>query len=407
MNYGLLGRKLSHSYSPLIHNYFGNQSYDLFEVEPDSLGDFLRSNPFQGINVTIPYKKDVIPYCHELSPIAKRLGAVNTIVRTQNRTLYGHNTDYFGFQYMLNKSGLSVADKKVLVLGSGGASVTVKAVLEDHGANVTVISRSGQNNYGNINIHADASVIVNTTPVGMYPHNGTSPIDISIFPALDGILDLIYNPARTKLIMDAEARGLIAMSGLWMLVAQAYEAARLFAVSEISPNQITQIHNQIYKQMQNRILIGMPGSGKSTLGRLLANATGREFVDADMKIEEYANMPIPEIFEKYGEAYFRKIETEVLTNLCKESGLVIATGGGCVTRTDNYPLLHQNGIIYWIQRDVNSLPTDGRPLSQNNSLHRMFQERKPLYEKFSDFTIENNGQISQTLQHILALEDNI
>ena len=407
MRYGLLGRKLGHSYSPQIHKYFGNKDYDLFEIEPESLENFMQASSFKGINVTIPYKKEVIAYCDSISAVAQQLGAVNTIIRKQDNTLWGHNTDYFGFQYMLKKSGLSVKNKKVLVLGSGGASVTVKVVLEDHGAKAIVISRSGADNYSNLDKHLDASVIVNATPVGMYPHNGLSPIDINIFPALEGVLDLIYNPHRTKLILDAQKRGLVTLNGLWMLVAQAYEAAKLFTGQSIDEDKIVRIYDKINKQTQNRIFIGMPGSGKSTLGKLYAEATGRDFVDADTKIEEYAQLSIPEIFSQYGEGRFRQIESDVLKELGKCSGLVIATGGGCVTRPKNYAPLHQNGIIIWVRRNVHDLPTNGRPLSQKADLTKMYKSRKPLYAQFSDWCIDNDGDISQALQQIMKLEERI
>ena len=407
MRYGLLGRKLGHSYSPLIHKYFGNEDYDLFEIEPESLANFMQVSSFKGINVTIPYKKEVIAYCDSISTVAQQLGAVNTIIRKQDNTLWGHNTDYFGFQYMLKKSGLSVKNKKVLVLGSGGASVTVKAVLEDHGAKAIVISRSGTDNYSNLDTHLDAAIIVNATPVGMHPNNGLSPIDINMFPALEGVLDLIYNPHRTKLILDAQKRGLVALNGLWMLVAQAYEAAKLFTDQSIDEDKIISIYDKINKQTQNRIFIGMPGSGKSTLGKLYAEATGRKFVDADTKIEEYAQLSIPEIFSQYGEERFRQIESEVLKELGKCSGLVIATGGGCVTRPENYAPLHQNGIIIWIRRNVHDLPTNGRPLSQKADLTKMYESRKPLYAQFSDWCIDNDSDISQALQQIMKLEERI
>ena len=248
---GLLGRKLGHSYSPAIHADLGDYSYRLFEKEPDELEDFLRNGGFDAINVTIPYKKDVIPFLDELSPTAKKLGAVNTIVRRPDGKLIGHNTDYYGFRSMLEKSALDCRNKKVLVLGSGGASVTICAVLEEAGALVTVISRTGDNNYQNLHLHQDAAVIVNTTPVGMYPNTNVSPLDLSLFPRLEGVLDIIYNPARTKLLLDAEARELVTMNGLWMLVAQAKEAAEWFTGEAIADNAIEAIHASLRRRMEN------------------------------------------------------------------------------------------------------------------------------------------------------------
>lgn len=401
---GLLGKKLGHSYSPQIHSLLGDYSYELYEKSPDELESFLRNGDFSGLNVTIPYKKDVIPYCTELTDRAKQIGAVNTLVRQPDGSLIGHNTDYFGFLSLLHKSGLDVAEKKVLVLGSGGASATVTAVLRELGANPVVISRSGENNYQNLDRHADASVIVNTTPVGMYPDNGSSPIDISQFPNLTGVLDVIYNPARTKLLMDAEQRGLVAENGLWMLVAQAKESAEWFTGRKIPDKAIGTIYRTLSNQMQNIALIGMPGSGKSTVGTLLAQSLGRTFVDADSKIREKAGKTIPEIFAQSGEAGFRAIETEVLRELGKQSGLVIATGGGCVTMDENYELLHQNSRIIWLQRDIRTLPVSGRPLSQSGNLEDMYRIREPLYRRFADAAADNNGQPEQTAKWILTLE---
>ena len=408
MNCGLLGGKLGHSYSPQIHSQLGDYSYELFEKAPEELENFLKNGDFTGLNVTIPYKKAVIPYCAELSPRARELGAVNTIVRRADGTLIGHNTDYFGFERMLQSSGLNVAGKKVLVLGSGGASNTVVAVLNAHNANAVVISRSGENNYENLNLHADAAVIVNATPVGMYPNVGISPIDLSLFPALKGVLDLIYNPARTQLLLDAESRGLVARNGLEMLVAQAKESAEWFTCSEISNDVISVIHRRLRNAMENIILIGMPGCGKSTVGKLLAEKTGKTFVDADAYLVEKAGKTIPAIFANSGEEGFRRLETETLAELGKESGLVIATGGGCMPRECNYRLLHQNGTMYWLQRDIAVLPTDGRPLSQANDLAKMYEARKPMYERFADEIIDNNGD-PETAANTIAnfLEGNV
>ncbi len=408
MKCGLLGGKLKHSYSPRIHSLLGTYSYKLFEKQPDELGDFLTNCDFSGLNVTIPYKKAVISYCAELSPRARELGAVNTIVRRNDGTLIGHNTDYFGFETMLLSSGLYVAGKKVLVLGSGGASNTAVAVLKAHGANAVVISRSGVNSYDNLHQHSDAAVIVNATPVGMYPNVGVSPIDLALFPALEGVLDLIYNPARTQLLLDAEGQGLIACNGLEMLVAQAKESAECFTGATISDKVIPTIHRKLKSEMENIILIGMPGSGKSTVGKLLAERTGKTFVDADTYLVEKAGRSIPEIFADSGEAGFRALETEVLAQLGKASGLIIATGGGCVTRACNYPLLHQNGTIFLLQRDIAQLPVDGRPLSQATNLTKMYETRKPMYNHFADHALDNNGDPGDAANAIIRiLEENV
>lgn len=404
MRCGLLGKKLGHSYSPQIHSFLANYSYELFEKVPEELEYFLKQGDFTGLNVTMPYKKDVIPYLDELSDRAAELGAVNTIVRREDGTLIGHNTDYFGFRSMLSRSGLQVNGKKVLVLGSGGASATAVSVLKKQDANVVVISRNGNDNYSNLERHSDAAVIVNATPVGMYPNVGVSPVDLRLFHQLEGVLDIVYNPARTQLILDAEERGLIAENGLWMLVAQAKESAEWFTDAKISDHKITEIHRILRKQMENVVLVGMPGCGKSTIGQQLALRLNKKFVDSDEEIVKQVKMTIPEIFMESGEVGFREWETKILSELGKESGLVIATGGGCITRKENYPLLHQNGRIVWIQRDLNKLPIDGRPLSQANKLEEMYRIRAPLYETFSDLVINNNGSCEETVDKLLKME---
>lgn len=399
MKCGLLGQRLSHSYSPAIHAEFGDYRYCLIEKEPRQIPDFLRHGAFHGLNVTMPYKRTVIPFLDELTETAQTLGAVNTVVRRPDGSLLGHNSDFFGFRSMVLRSGLSVSGKKCLVLGSGGASATAVAVLKEMGANTVIISRSGKNNYHNLHQHSDAKLIVNTTPVGMYPNCGISPVDLSAFADLEGVLDVIYNPARTKLLLDAEARGLVAMNGLWMLVAQAAESSRYFTGQTIPDEKIEEVYHKIRRSMENILLIGMPGCGKSTVGAALAEKLDREFVDTDREIERSAGKAIPAIFTEYGEAAFRQLESQVLRHFGQESSLVIATGGGCVTREENRPLLHQNGTVFWLQRDLSLLPTEGRPLSTD--LSAMFARRAPLYKTFSDHQVDNNGSISHTLAQIL------
>ncbi|MCI7020439.1 MAG: shikimate kinase [Clostridiales bacterium] len=402
MKCGLLGRKLGHSYSPQIHSLLGKYSYDLFEKEPEQLAAFLKGGDFTGINVTIPYKKDVIPYLDALSPAAQKIGSVNTIVRRADGSLFGHNSDYFGFVSLVKHSGIPVEGRKVLVLGSGGTSNMVVTALRDLSAVPIVISRSGENNYDNLERHADASVIVNTTPVGMYPNTGISPIDLRLFPKLEGVLDVVYNPAKTKLLLDAEALGIPNANGLWMLVAQAKEASEYFTGKKLSDEVIGKIHRTLSHQMKNLILIGMPGCGKSTIGAALAQRLGRKFVDADEEVVKSAGKSIPEIFAQDGEEAFRQWETAALNSLGKQSGLVIATGGGCVTQNRNFAALHQNGYIIWLERDLTLLPTDGRPLSQSNRLEEMYKLRKPMYEAFADIRVENAGNPEQTVKEILS-----
>ncbi len=402
MKCGLLGRKLGHSYSPQIHAHLGDYPYVLYEKEPEELEEFLRHGDFTGINVTMPYKKSVIPYLDELTPIAKKLGAVNTIVRRDGK-LIGHNTDYFGFLTLLRSTRLSVAGKKAVVLGNGGASNTAVAVLEDLGCNVVVISRSGENTTACIPSHADTALLVNTTPVGMYPDNYNLYVHPGDFPRLEGIIDVIYNPARTELLMYGEDLGIPGWNGLLMLVAQAKEAAEWFTQSSISDARIGAIHNALRRQMENIILIGMPGCGKSTVGKALAARLGKPFVDTDAWVASHFRVSVPDVIQNQGIDAFRLYETAATHDLGMESGQVIATGGGCVTVGINYGHLHQNGILIWLQRDLDLLPTDGRPLSQAGSLAEMYAVRKPMYEDFADFIIDNNASLEETIANILEV----
>ena len=398
--FGLLGKKLGHSYSPAIHTQLGSAPYGIFEKTEEELPDFLQNGDFLGLNVTIPYKKTVVPYCAELSDTARALGSVNTLVRRADGTLYGDNTDYYGFMSLVGKSGIAPKGKKALVLGSGGASVTVCAVLRSLGAAVTVISRDGADNYENLHRHADAAIIVNTTPVGMYPHNGASPLDLAQFPQCEAVFDLIYNPQRTALLLQAEALGILAFGGLHMLVAQAKASSQQFQGITIPDREIDRIENLLRRQMQNIVLIGMPGCGKSSVAALLGAALDRQVCDSDALVEEMAGMSIPDIFARCGEDEFRRLETEAIAQLGKRSGIIIATGGGCVKRAENYAALHQNGTIFWLQRDIAALPTEGRPLSRQNALSQLYAQRKPLYERFADHCIDNNGAPEATVTAI-------
>jgi len=399
---GLLGQNLGHSYSPSIHKSFGlSYSYELFEVEPPELAPFLEKGNFHGLNVTIPYKTAVIPFCKSLSPIALSIGSVNTILRQKDGSLYGDNTDAAGFLTMIERSGISVKNKKALILGSGGSSLTVKTVLKNLGAHeIIVISRHGNETYENLNRHKDAAIIVNTTPVGMYPRTGKTPVELEIFPHLEGVLDLVYNPARTRLIMDAERLGLPHISGLAMLVSQARFSAELFAGHVVDASKEKAVLSSLSTQMENIILVGMPGCGKTTVGSALAEIMGRPFCDADIILESDAGMSITEIFEKEGVESFRNRETKVLEKLGKESGLVIATGGGCVTRDENYALLHQNGKIIFLDRNISLLERAGRPLSLNADLNEMYAERLPLYQHFADLSVENNTEVYNVAKNI-------
>ena len=377
MRCGLLGEKLGHSYSPAIHAQLADYAYGLYEVAPEDLPAFLTGGDFDALNVTIPYKKAVIPYCTELSPIARRLGSVNVLVRRADGTLYGDNADAFGFEYLVRHSGINVAGQKALVLGNGGASATIQAVLEQLGAHVTVISRHGPDNYENLDRHADAHVIVNTTPVGMYPNTGKAAVDLRQFPQCAG--------------------------GLYMLVAQAKRSCEVFTDTVIDDAQILRIHRLLRQEMENIVLIGMPGSGKSTIAALLAERLHRPVLDSDAQVVETAGMSIPDIFAAGGEDAFRARETAALAALGKRSGAVLATGGGCVCREENYPLLHQNGTIFWLQRDLARLPKDGRPISQRSDLAALYAQRAPLYARFADTVIDNNGTPEETVHKILEV----
>ena len=399
--YGLLGETLGHSFSPQIHACLGDYEYKLFEVAPEDLGDFLRSGSFEGLNVTIPYKRAVMPYLAEISENAKAIGSVNTITVLPNGTLRGDNTDYDGFLYLVRRSGIAVNGKKALVLGTGGASLPVKKVLSDLGAREIIsISRTGENNYQNLEKHFDADLIVNTTPVGMYPNNLQAPLSLDGFSLLSGVLDIVYNPQKTQLILDAEQRGIPAFSGLTMLVAQAKRAAELFLNTNIDDRKNDEIYETLSRQMKNIVLVGMPGCGKSTVGKALAKRLSRPFFDADQEIVKRAGKSIPEIFQTEGEAGFRKIETEVLFDLCRQSGAVIATGGGAVTVPKNHGILRQNSLVVFINRDIAVLPTNGRPLSEQNDLHEMFRQRLPLYRAVCDYEVDGNSEIQTVTDRV-------
>ena len=399
---GLIGEKLGHSFSPAIHGKLADYEYRLYELSPEQLGPFLEKKEFDGLNVTIPYKKTVIPYCDELTEAAKSIGSVNTIVKRADGTLLGHNTDYDGIMWLLKNAGAQVLGKKAVVLGTGGASLTVQAALRNLGAaQVVVISRSGEDNYENIARHSDAKILINATPVGMYPKTGVSPVSLDTFTALEGVFDVVYNPAKTQLLLEAEKRGIPCANGLGMLVAQAKAACERFTGQPVADEKVYTIKAEMERTTRNVMLIGMPGSGKSTVGAALAESLGRRLVDVDERIVELAGCSIPEIFAKDGEEGFRQIEHQALCEVSKESGLVIATGGGVVTRPENLDPMRQNSLIVWLLRDTALLPKDGRPLSQANSLTEMFKVREPLYRAAADCIADNNGSLEDTVKQIL------
>ncbi|MGI5963600.1 MAG: shikimate kinase [Lawsonibacter sp.] len=402
VEYGLIGEHLIHSFSPAIHRRLGNYDYQLLELSPEELGPFLERGKFRGLNVTIPYKKTVIPYCSQLTPQAARIGSVNTLVRRKDGSLLGHNTDYDGFLYLLMRAGFSVAGKKALVLGSGGASLTVGAVLQDLGAReVVTISRKGPNHYGNLYLHADAQVLVNTTPVGMFPHTDEAIVDLTIFPQLEGVFDLIYNPARTRLLLQAQDLGLVWANGLGMLTAQAKAAAEYFMDQRISDDRVEKITRALAMEQTNIMLVGMPGCGKTTVGRALAQRLGRELADTDSIVEQQAGCSIPELFSREGEEGFRRREHQALCQVSGRSGLIIATGGGIVTRAENLPFLRENSVVFFLRCPLDKLETKGRPLSQNGNLEEMYRRRLPMYLQVADWEVDTEI-VEKTVEEIIG-----
>lgn len=401
--FGLLGERLGHSYSPQIHNLLGDYAYRLYEVAPADLPAFVRGGEWRGLNVTIPYKQAVLPFCDQLSPLAQKTGSVNTLLRRPDGSLFGDNTDAYGFRYLLEESGAppgGLRGGKALVLGSGGAARTVATVLAEQGCgSVVMISRSGEENYHNLARHHDAVLIVNATPVGMYPNNGVSPLDLSRFDRLELVIDLIYNPARTEFLFQAEELGVAHANGLIMLVAQAKAASELFQDRRIEERRVAGIAERLRRQMMNVALIGMPGSGKSTVGRRLAELCHRPFYDTDEMIAAEAGRPVAEILASEGEAAFRARESAALAKASRLSGAVIACGGGVVTCKANKRLLRQNAQVVFLQRELADLPTEGRPLSQTRPLAELYRERLPLYRAWSDYSFAG-ASIQETARRI-------
>ena len=400
MEYGLLGERLGHSFSPQIHRDLAGYDYQLLPTPPEAVEDLFARRAFQGLNVTIPYKRTVMPLCDEIDPRAAAIGAVNTVVNRNGR-LTGYNTDIDGFLYMARRAGVDMAGKKVVILGSGGTSRTARAAAGELGAReIVTVSRRGEDNYQNLSRHADAQVLVNTTPVGMYPSWGQAPVSLESFPALEGVLDVVYNPLRTALLLQAEERGLPRSCGLPMLVAQAKRAAELFTGQNIDDSRAEAVLHGLRGQLTSIVLIGMPGCGKTTVGRALAEKLGRTFVDLDGEIVRRAGTSIPEIFAREGEAGFRERESALVREFGERTGLVVSTGGGVVTRRENYIPLKQNGLLLHLRRDPASLPTDGRPLSQATAPEELWRRRAPLYAAFADGEIDNNGTLAGTLEQI-------
>lgn len=400
MKYGLIGEKLGHSYSCQVHRALGNPDYVLKEIAPDALGDFLRARDFAGLNVTIPYKQAVIPYVDALTDTAREVGAVNTLYFDASGALWGDNTDVYGFCTMLE--GIDVRGKKALVLGSGGTSHTACYALRALGAgDCIVVSRRGAVNYENVySLHVDAEVIVNATPVGMFPNNGARPIDIRRFPRLCAVADVIYNPARTALLQDADALGIPRAGGLSMLVAQAARSVERFSGRALGEEAWRGALRQVAASLRGVALVGMPGCGKSTIAQAVAQELGRACVDLDAEIERAAGKSIPEIFAQDGEEAFRAAETRAARQFSRENA-VLATGGGCVLRAENAQALRANSLVVWLKRAIDQLPREGRPLSVGN-LYEMEQKRAPYYLAASDVQIENQGSVEEVAAAVVA-----
>lgn len=396
MKYGLIGEHLKHSYSCEIHAQIADYEYELHEIPPSGLGEFLKKREFNAINVTIPYKQDVIPYLDEISDTAKRIGAVNTIVNRNGR-LYGDNTDFAGMLALAKHIGVDMKGRKVLILGTGGASKTGYALAEYMGAqSVFYVSRSGKD--GSISYeqavteHSDAQIIINATPVGMFPKQDGRPIDISAFPKLEGVIDAIYNPLRTNLILDAQERGIPAEGGLYMLSAQAVHASAVFRDIPLDESLVDKAFKSVKNDKQSIVLIGMPSSGKTTVGRILAEKCGKQLADTDEYIVRKIGMPISDFFAKHGEAEFRKIEKETVAELSATGGRIIATGGGAVLDAENVRALKQNGVLVFLdRRPENLIATDDRPLaSRRSALEKLYAERYDIYCAAAELHIDAN-----------------
>lgn len=403
MEYGLIGENLSHSYSKIIHEHFGLYKYILYNMSLNELENFLKTKKFKGINITIPYKKTAVIFCDKLDITAKKIGSVNTLIVDINNNVIGYNTDYYGLKYTIERSNIFLKNKKVIILGNGGTSATAKALATDLQAKeILVVSRDGLINYNTIYNYLDADIIINTTPVGMYPNSKEKLIDISRFKNLSGLIDVIYNPFYTSLMLDAKTHNVPVAGGFPMLIAQAKASAEIFKDISLDNSLIENTVKKLFIELSNIVLVGMPGSGKTTVGKIIAKKLNKRFIDIDFEIEKIYQMNITEIFKTFGEKEFRKAESDLLKKYGKKNNIVISTGGGAVLNLENYISLIQNGRIYWINRELNLLETEGRPLSGKLSeLENIYQVRKSLYEFFSDKIIDNNSSIKITIQKIL------
>lgn len=387
MSYGLLGEHLGHSYSPMIYELLGLPEYALFPMPEQDIPAFLRSGNLKGLNVTIPYKKTVMPFCDTLSQSARRLDNVNTLLFDDEDKIHGHNTDYAGFLYMMEQAKISMKGRKVLILGSGGAAQTAHLAALDSGASSAImISRAGENNYENIARHKDAQIIINATPVGMYPKGNEQPISLDIFDRLEGVADLIYNPLRTNLLRAATIRGIKTAGGLSMLAAQGREAAELFRSKKIPHSEVLRVCAALQGEYENIVLVGMPGSGKTTVGRLIAQSMNRKFVDIDEEVLSKTGRTAAQWIEQEGEPAFRRHESDILQAEAGERSLVIATGGGGVLKSENRAAMRRNGRVYCLQRPLHMLEREGRPLSVD--IHKLYASREEFYSAAADAFID-------------------
>ena len=403
MKFGLLGRTLGHSFSPRIHSALGNTNYELFEREPSQLQEFFDDQELQGINITFPYKVNALEACDVVDPRAERIGCVNTMVRKDGKW-HGYNTDYDGFVFTLKHAGIDVSGKECIILGDGASSATVHVALEDLGAkNITHLSRKAAPFYTDApNYYETAQIIINCTPIGMYPHNPASLIDITQFSKLEGVVDLIYNPRRTILLLQAEMMEIPHCDGLPFLVAQGVEAANHFQGESFGTKEIEQILRDMRREKENIILIGMPGVGKTTVGKALGEEMGRTCVDVDHELEKEIG-DISTYITEQGEPAFREKEAEMIAKFGTQTGLIISTGGGCVTVPKNFAHLRQNGRIYQLTQPVENLSTSGRVLSSGGieRLRELEATRTPMYESFAQCIVEHNRNAPETVAAIL------
>ncbi len=392
--YYLLGETLKHSYSKIIHSKIADYKYNLKNLSYEQFDEFMNEKQFSGLNVTIPYKREVLKYCDVFSKAVVEIGSANTIVKNPDGSLYADNTDYRGFLHLAKKTGVKFKNKNVLVLGSGGTSLTVRTATKNMGAkNIYVVSRNGKINYNNAYDLKDIEVIVNTTPVGMYPNNYACPIDITKFNNIEAVIDVVYNPLKTELVQNAESIGIKSGSGLSMLVAQAVYSAELFTGRFIHKSIIDKIENEIRKNLTNIVFIGMPGCGKTTLSKIVSRELKRKYVDIDRLIVNSENRTIPNIFKTDGESFFRSLETKTIKKVSKKTGIVIATGGGAVKNPENIKALKSNGLIFYVDRDVSELSTKGRPLSTSaEEVQKLYEERSQLYNLYMDYYIKNDSK---------------